>query len=501
MLLPRRRISGSGRRAAEIEAALEHVTTVAGRPISASVGAAVFPTTAATSPRRRERPTRRCTPPARRGWRSDWPLGTEAERGLPGVGRRHRLGPFGGVTPLTMPYPLLPWERLDDHSTAGSPGSARRSSPRCRRSPRRRARSTSVRASPTPTARPRCSTQPSPPSAAASTSTRRGPACRSCATAIAEHQRRWYGIELDPDTEVRRHRRRDRGARRRAARDARPRRRGRAVRADVRQLPGLHRAGRRRARCRCCSRPADGSYGFDPDELRAAVTARTKLILLNTPHNPTGKVFDARELTTIAELAIEHDLIVVTDEVYEHLAVRRAPARPDLHAAGDGGADADDLVGRQDVQHDRLEDRLDDRPGPLVDRGADRQAVPHLRQRRAVPAGDRRRSRPARRRTSPGSRAVCRPRAIAWSTVCVAAGLHHLRARGDLLRNGRHPAARSDGTAWLLPRAAGAMRCRRRPERGVLRRREHGRHLVRFACCKQLERDRRGGRPAGTGLA
>jgi N-succinyldiaminopimelate aminotransferase len=65
--------------------------------------------------------------------------------------------------------------------------------------------------------------------------------------------------------------------------------------------------------------PDGGRYGFDIDELRAAVSPRTRLVLLNTPHNPTGKVFDADELTVIADVAIEHDLIVVTDEVYEHL--------------------------------------------------------------------------------------------------------------------------------------------------------------------------------------
>jgi N-succinyldiaminopimelate aminotransferase len=64
---------------------------------------------------------------------------------------------------------------------------------------------------------------------------------------------------------------------------------------------------------------AGGRYGFDADELRAAITPRTRLILLNTPHNPTGKVFDADELTVIAGLALDHDLVVVTDEVYEHL--------------------------------------------------------------------------------------------------------------------------------------------------------------------------------------
>lgn len=65
---------------------------------------------------------------------------------------------------------------------------------------------------------------------------------------------------------------------------------------------------------------ADGRFTFDGDELRAAVSPRTRLVLLNTPHNPTGKVFDRDELQQVADIAIEHDLLVVTDEVYEHLA-------------------------------------------------------------------------------------------------------------------------------------------------------------------------------------
>ncbi|HET9730357.1 MAG TPA: pyridoxal phosphate-dependent aminotransferase [Acidimicrobiia bacterium] len=60
-------------------------------------------------------------------------------------------------------------------------------------------------------------------------------------------------------------------------------------------------------------------YDFDPGVLRDAITARTKLLLLNSPHNPTGKVFSRAELGVIAQLAVEHDLLVVTDEVYEHL--------------------------------------------------------------------------------------------------------------------------------------------------------------------------------------
>lgn len=60
-------------------------------------------------------------------------------------------------------------------------------------------------------------------------------------------------------------------------------------------------------------------FSFDPDELAAAFTPQTKLLLLNTPHNPTGKVFSRSELETIARICIERDVLVVTDEVYEHL--------------------------------------------------------------------------------------------------------------------------------------------------------------------------------------
>lgn len=60
-------------------------------------------------------------------------------------------------------------------------------------------------------------------------------------------------------------------------------------------------------------------FRLDPAALRAAVTPRTRLLLVNTPHNPTGTVLDAAELQAVADVAIEHDLVVVTDEVYEHL--------------------------------------------------------------------------------------------------------------------------------------------------------------------------------------
>lgn len=69
-------------------------------------------------------------------------------------------------------------------------------------------------------------------------------------------------------------------------------------------------------------------FRLDLDELRDAVTDRTRLLLLNTPHNPTGTVLNRAELAAIAELAVERDLLVVTDEVYEHLVFDAAEHIP-----------------------------------------------------------------------------------------------------------------------------------------------------------------------------
>lgn len=64
---------------------------------------------------------------------------------------------------------------------------------------------------------------------------------------------------------------------------------------------------------------ANGEWNFDEAELRAAFNNRTRLILFNTPHNPTGKVFTRAEMELIAELCQQWNVIAVTDEVYEHL--------------------------------------------------------------------------------------------------------------------------------------------------------------------------------------
>ncbi|MDX9912448.1 MAG: aminotransferase class I/II-fold pyridoxal phosphate-dependent enzyme [Phycisphaerales bacterium] len=63
----------------------------------------------------------------------------------------------------------------------------------------------------------------------------------------------------------------------------------------------------------------DGRFGFDEQELEHAITERTRMVLLNTPHNPTGKVFTRAELDVIARACVGHDLVCVSDEVYERL--------------------------------------------------------------------------------------------------------------------------------------------------------------------------------------
>ncbi len=60
-------------------------------------------------------------------------------------------------------------------------------------------------------------------------------------------------------------------------------------------------------------------FALDPDALRAAVTPRARVLIVNSPHNPSGRVFTRDELQAIAAVCVEHDLICISDEVYEHL--------------------------------------------------------------------------------------------------------------------------------------------------------------------------------------
>jgi N-succinyldiaminopimelate aminotransferase len=134
--------------------------------------------------------------------------------------------------------------------------------------------------------------------------------------AIAAHQAKWYALDYDADTEVLV----TAGA-------------TEAIAASLLALcePGddvvtfepyydsyaacIAMAGARRSVVQL--RTPD--FSFDPDALERAITPRARVLLLNSPHNPTGKVFDRDELELIARLCVEHDLVAVTDEVYEHL--------------------------------------------------------------------------------------------------------------------------------------------------------------------------------------
>jgi N-succinyldiaminopimelate aminotransferase len=134
--------------------------------------------------------------------------------------------------------------------------------------------------------------------------------------AVARHQRRHYGIELDPDTEV--------VVTTGATEGVAAALLGLVDPGDevvvlepyydsyvaMMQMAG---AVRRPVTLRA------PDFRLDPDELRAAVTPRTRFVLLNSPHNPTGTVLTRAELEAVAAVAIEHDLVVITDEVYEHL--------------------------------------------------------------------------------------------------------------------------------------------------------------------------------------
>ncbi|MEU2128949.1 pyridoxal phosphate-dependent aminotransferase [Streptomyces sp. NPDC018352] len=143
-----------------------------------------------------------------------------------------------------------------------------------------------------------------------------GPGVPELRAAISEHQQRFYDLPFDPDTEVLV----TAGA-------------TEAIAATMLALlePGdeviafepfydsyaacIAMAGAKRVPLTLRA----PSFRPDLDELRSKITPQTRLLLLNTPHNPTGMVLSAEELNAIAALAVEYDLLVVTDEVYEHL--------------------------------------------------------------------------------------------------------------------------------------------------------------------------------------
>ena len=145
-----------------------------------------------------------------------------------------------------------------------------------------------------------------------------GPGTPGLRNAISQHQQRFYGLGYDPDDEILV----TAGATEAisAALIALLDRDDEAIVFEpyYDSYPaGIAMAGARRKVVTL--RRTGQQWTFDEVELRAAVTRDTKLILLNSPHNPTGKVFTVAELDVIAGIATERDLTVITDEVYEHL--------------------------------------------------------------------------------------------------------------------------------------------------------------------------------------
>ena len=112
------------------------------------------------------------------------------------------------------------------------------------------------------------------------------------------------------------------------------------------------------------SRPgAAGAAALDAcrgSALLAAITPRTRAIVVNTPMNPAGKVFDAEELRFLADLMLRHDLVAIADEVYEHLVFdgRRHLSLFGLPEVRDRVVQ--DRIGGQDLFAHRLEGRLCD---------------------------------------------------------------------------------------------------------------------------------------------
>ncbi len=154
-----------------------------------------------------------------------------------------------------------------------------------------------------------------------------GPGIPELRNAVAEHQAARYGLVHDPDTEV-------------LVTVGATEAISAALLALVQQgdevlliepyydsyAAAVALAGARR---RCVPLVADGDrFALDLDALAGAITPATRALLLNSPHNPTGTVLRRPELEALAALAVEHDLLVITDEVYEHLVFDGAQHLP-----------------------------------------------------------------------------------------------------------------------------------------------------------------------------
>lgn len=70
---------------------------------------------------------------------------------------------------------------------------------------------------------------------------------------------------------------------------------------------------------------AENNYKITPEQLESAITPKTKLLILNSPSNPTGAVYTPEEIHSLAEIVIKHDILVVSDEIYEKSFTKEQP--------------------------------------------------------------------------------------------------------------------------------------------------------------------------------
>lgn len=316
-----------------------------------------------------------------------------------------------------------------------------------------------------------------------------GPGIPELRQAIAAHQRRFYGLDVDPDTEVLVT--------------------AGATEALAAALLGMletgdevivfepmydsYQAGIALAGAKAVPvalRPGlgdGGRYGFDPDELLAAVTPRTTMLLLNSPHNPTGMVFGQEELRLIAEVVLDHDLLVVSDEVYEHLVF--SPRAHVSIATLPGMAQRTLSISSGGKTFNTTGWKIGWATGPASMVAATRTAKQFLTYVNGSPF------QPAIAIGLGLDDSFFVELAAEMATKCdrlqaglVAAGFEVYPSDGTYFTTVDIRPLRSDGDGMAF--------CRELPERcGVVAvpnevfyiRPELGRHLVRFACCKRLE--------------
>ena len=216
---------------------------------------------------------------------------------------------------------------------------------------------------------------------------------------------------------------------------------------------------------------------------------RTRVVLLNSPHNPTGKVFTRAELTLIAELCQEYDAVAVTDEVYEHLVFTDA-AGPHVPLATLPGMRERTLrISSAGKTFSCTGWKIGWVSGPRRAglRGAAGQAVPDVRQRRPVPAGRDRRARTVRRvlRRLPGRPAgQARPAGRRADRGRLRRAARRRAPTSSPPTSPRWAARTGSSSASPCPSACGVVAV---PTQVFYDTVEAGRHLVRFAFCKRPE--------------